>query len=215
MAGHQYLQLGEGGQDTENEPHKSFKRTAILDQVVAHRLPGTSTTRWNFHSRPVNTVYEHKENILRCFQTIRDSGDFDPITMREAGGFVRMMEDEVFSFFLTLFHKIMPHVDMLFSQLQKRNIDSRFTSSIQTIRDSIPSGEISGSVQQLPTKKRRALGHEEQQLLARELTCFICAMSPALPLVLELCARKALTVHGRWRSVSVSNNGSIFSEGTG
>ncbi|KAF3833144.1 hypothetical protein F7725_026809, partial [Dissostichus mawsoni] len=71
----------------------------------------------------------------------------------------------------------MPHVDMLFSQLQKRNIDSvyitglikRFTSSIQTIRDSIPSGEISGSVQQLPTKKRRALGHEEQQLLAREV----------------------------------------------
>ncbi|XP_033977395.1 uncharacterized protein LOC117475359 [Trematomus bernacchii] len=155
---------------------RSFKRTAILDQVVAHRLPGTSTTRWNFHSRAVNTAYEHKENILRCFQTIRDSGDFDPITVREAGGFVRMMEDEVFCFFLTLFHKIMPHVDMLFSQLQKRNIDSvyitglikRFTSSIQTIRDSIPSGESSGS-QQLPTKKRRGLGHEEQQLLAREV----------------------------------------------
>ncbi|KAI9516435.1 hypothetical protein NQZ68_015936 [Dissostichus eleginoides] len=53
--------------------------------------------------------------------------------------------------------KIMPCVDMLFNQLQKRNIDSlyiiqRFTSSIQTIRDSIPSGEISGSVQQPPTK---------------------------------------------------------------
>ncbi|KAI4795202.1 hypothetical protein KUCAC02_031568 [Chaenocephalus aceratus] len=45
---------------------RSFKRTAILDQVVAHRLPGTSTTRWNFHSRAVHTVYEHKENILRC-----------------------------------------------------------------------------------------------------------------------------------------------------
>lgn len=23
------------------------KRTAVLDQVVAHRLPGASTTRWN------------------------------------------------------------------------------------------------------------------------------------------------------------------------
>ncbi|KAI9534098.1 hypothetical protein NQZ68_016816 [Dissostichus eleginoides] len=86
------------------------------------------------------------------------------------------MEDEVFCFFLTLFHKIMPDVDMLFSQLQKRNIVSvyitglieKFTSSIQTIRDSISSGEYSGSVLQPPTKKRRALGHEEQQLLARE-----------------------------------------------
>ncbi|KAI4793097.1 hypothetical protein KUCAC02_032931 [Chaenocephalus aceratus] len=62
----------------------------------------------------------------------------------------------------------MPHVDMLFSQLQKRNIDSvyikglikRFTSSIQTIRDSIPPD---GSVQQPPTTQRRALGHEEHQ----------------------------------------------------
>ncbi|KAI4795377.1 hypothetical protein KUCAC02_031457 [Chaenocephalus aceratus] len=146
------------------------KRTAILDQVVAHRLPGTSTTRWNFHSRAVNTVYEQKENILKCFQTIRDSGDFDPITAREAGGFVRMMEDEAFCFFLTLFHDIMPHADMLFSQLQKRIIDSvyikglikRFTSSIQAIRRSPPArrvtprvivkGEVAKSPQPDPSK---------------------------------------------------------------
>ena len=157
---------------------RSFKRTAVLDQVVAHGLPGTSTTRWNFHNRAVNTVYEHKDELLTCFQTIRDSANFDPLTVGEAGGFVRMLEDEDFSFFLTLFHKIMPHVDMLFNQLQKRNIDSvfitgviqRFTDSVQTIRDSIPSlhGEYSGSVQQ-PTKKRRTLGQEEQQRLATEV----------------------------------------------
>ncbi|XP_071390009.1 zinc finger MYM-type protein 1-like [Centroberyx affinis] len=153
---------------------RSFKRTAVLDQVVVRRLPGTSTTGWNFHSRAVNTVYEHKDDLLRCFQTIRDSGNFDPPTVREAGGFVRMLEDEDFCFFLALFHKIMPHVDMLFNQLQKRNIDSvyitgiiqRFTNSMQTIRDSIPSlhGEHSGSVQQQPTKKRRTLGQGEQRL---------------------------------------------------
>ncbi|XP_071371303.1 zinc finger MYM-type protein 1-like [Centroberyx affinis] len=151
----------------------------LLDQVVARRLPGTSTTRWNFHSRAVNTVYEHKDDLLRCFQTIRDSGNFDPPTVREAGGFVRMLEDEDFCFFLALFHKIMPHVDMLFNQLQKRNIDSvyitgiiqRFTNSMQTIRASIPSlrEEHSGSVQQQPTKKRRTLGQGEQQRLATEV----------------------------------------------
>ena len=45
-------------------------------------------------------------------------------------------------FFLAFFHKIMAHVDMLFNQLQKRDIDSvyitgviqRFTNSIQAIR---------------------------------------------------------------------------------
>ncbi|XP_063749607.1 zinc finger MYM-type protein 1-like [Eleginops maclovinus] len=156
---------------------RSFKRTAILDQVVAQRLPGTSTTTWNFHSFALNTVYEHKDDLLRCFQTIRDSADFDPLTVREAGGFVRMLGDEDFCFLLTLFHKIMPNVDMLFSQLQNRNIDSAyisgiiegFTSSIQTVRDSIHSGLYSESVQQPLIKKERTLGHEEQQQSAREV----------------------------------------------
>nr|XP_054598728.1 phosphatidylinositol 3,4,5-trisphosphate 5-phosphatase 2A isoform X1 [Nothobranchius furzeri] len=73
---------------------------------------------------------------------IRDSDDFDLITEREAGGFVRMLEEEDFGFLLALCHKITPHVDMLFNQLQKRNIDSvyitgviqSFTNSMQKIR---------------------------------------------------------------------------------
>jgi hypothetical protein len=36
--------------------HKSFKRTAVLDEVVGRRLPGASTMRWNFHSCAVNIV---------------------------------------------------------------------------------------------------------------------------------------------------------------
>lgn len=117
---------------------RSPKRTAVLDQVVSHRLPRASATRWNFHSRAVNTVYEHKDDLLKCFQTIRDSGNFDSQTTREAGGFVRMLEDEAFCFFLALFHKIMPHVDMLFNQLQKRNIDPVWIKGLlQRFRDSM------------------------------------------------------------------------------
>ncbi|KAL0994843.1 hypothetical protein UPYG_G00127960 [Umbra pygmaea] len=94
---------------------------------------------------------------------------------------MRMLEDEVFCFFLALFHKIMPHVDMLFNHLQKRNIDSvfiagitqRFTHSIQAIRDSVPSvvedEEYRGPVQIPPPKKRRAMGEETQQHLAIEV----------------------------------------------
>lgn len=108
---------------------RSHKRIAVLDQVVAHRLPRASTTRWNFQSRAVNTVYEHKDDLLKCFQIIRDSGNFDNSTVREAGGFVRMLEDEAFCFFFALFHKIMPNVDMLFNQLQKRNIDPVYKQS--------------------------------------------------------------------------------------
>lgn len=121
---------------------KSSKRTAVLDEVVAHRLPSASATRWNFNSRAVNTVYEQKADLVKCFEIIRNRAEFDGHTKREAGGFVRMLEDETFCFFLALFHKIMPHVDMLYNQLQKRNIDSvyisgiiqRFINSMQTIR---------------------------------------------------------------------------------
>lgn len=121
---------------------RSPKRTSVLDRVVAHRLPRASTVRWNFHSRTVNTVFEHKDDLLRCFETIRDSDEFDPVTVREAGGFVRLLEDDTFTFFLELFHHIMPHVDILYNQLQKRNIDSvfvqkilqQFTKKVQDIR---------------------------------------------------------------------------------
>ncbi len=56
---------------------------------------------------------------------------------------MRMLEDKAFCFFLALFHKIMPNVDMmLFNQLQKRNIDpvyikaavQGFTNNMQAIR---------------------------------------------------------------------------------
>ncbi|XP_039592508.1 uncharacterized protein LOC120515512 [Polypterus senegalus] len=91
-----------------------------------------------------------------------------------------MLEDEAFCFFLALFHKIMPNVDMLFNQLQKRNIDpvyikaavQGFTNNMQAIRDSIPflCGDSTSSDQQhQPNKRLRTLGPGEQQRLATEV----------------------------------------------
>ncbi|KAL2095588.1 hypothetical protein ACEWY4_007736 [Coilia grayii] len=160
---------------------KSSKRTAVLDEMVAHRLPSASSTRWNFNSRAVNTVYEHKDDLVRCFQTICYSDAFDGPTKREAGGFVRMLEDDAFCFFLALFHKIMPHVDILYNQLQKRNCDSvyiggvikAFIGRMQVIREAVPSlvedEEYRGPVQEPQPKKRRALAEDTQRHLAVEV----------------------------------------------
>jgi hypothetical protein len=119
---------------------RSPKRTSILDQVVARRLPRASATRWNFNSRIVNTVSENRADLIECFETIKTS--FDQPTVREASGFIRMLQDEDFVFFLSVFHNIMPHVDILYQQLQQKDIDAvliqralqRFTSSVQAIR---------------------------------------------------------------------------------
>lgn len=121
---------------------RSPKRTSILDQIVERRLPRASSTRWNFNSRIVNTAQENLDDLIQCFESIRTSGSFDSTTVREASGFLRMLQDEDFQFFLQLFHQIMPHVDMLYQQLQKKDIDAvfikhalqSFTSSVQGIR---------------------------------------------------------------------------------
>lgn len=119
---------------------KSPKRTDVLDKVVAHRLPTSSSVRWNFQSRAVNTVFEHREDLILCFETMR--GDFDPITIREAVGFAMLLEDQDFNFFLLLFHNIMLHVDLLYAKLQMKDIDTvhikgsieQFQQDVQKIR---------------------------------------------------------------------------------
>ncbi|XP_056264831.1 uncharacterized protein LOC130189869 [Pseudoliparis swirei] len=158
---------------------RSSKRTAVLDETVAHRLPTASNVRWNFRSRAVNTVFEfeHKDDLIECFGRIRASGSFDDMTSQEAGGHIRLLEDPDFNFFLQLFHRIMPHVDILYAKLQKRNIDSvhintciqQFQENIQKIRDSIDAMVVeqrSGSEQ---PRKRRAMKEDELGRIAAEV----------------------------------------------
>ncbi|KAL1276105.1 hypothetical protein QQF64_035728 [Cirrhinus molitorella] len=156
---------------------RSPKRTDVLDKVVAHRLPTSSNVRWNFHSCAINTVFEHREDLICCFQTIRDSGDFDAVTVREAGAFAMLLEDQDFNFFLQLFYNIMPHVDLLYAKLQKKDIDSvhirgsiqQFQQDIQKIRNSLHSlfDQISEGGSQ--AKRRRSLSPDVHERIAAEV----------------------------------------------
>lgn len=67
----------------------------------------------HFHSRAVNAVHEHKDDLLRCFQVIRDC--------QRGWGLCEDAGGRSFLFLSALFHQIPPHVDLLFNQLQKRN----------------------------------------------------------------------------------------------
>lgn len=120
----------------------SPKRKALLDQIVARRLGTPSSKSWDFHSRIVGTVFEEQDYLVECFETIRADSLFDSTTVREASGFLRMLHDEDFHFFLWLFYQIMHPVDRLYQQLQSSDIDvdlieqalQSFTSSVQAIR---------------------------------------------------------------------------------
>ncbi|XDV14243.1 hypothetical protein PO909_002419, partial [Leuciscus waleckii] len=94
---------------------------------------------------------------------------------------MRMLQDEDFIFFLCFFHKIMPHVDILYQKLQKdidavfikRALES-FRSSVQTIRDSDQLQEPSGT-----DRPRTALTEEAKQRLSEEVCDTILAHTKA------------------------------------
>ncbi|KAL1279200.1 hypothetical protein QQF64_025873 [Cirrhinus molitorella] len=155
---------------------RSPKRTDVLDKVVARRLPTSSSARWNFHSRAVNTVFEQREDLIRCFEMIRDSSDFDPSERQEHLPCCSRIQ--ILIFFLQLFHNIMPHVDLLYAKLQKKEIDSvhikksiqQFQEDIQKIRNSLHSlvdqSNEGGGPQ---PKRRRSLSPEVHKRIAAEV----------------------------------------------
>uniref|UniRef100_A0AAV2KQF2 Ig-like domain-containing protein n=1 Tax=Knipowitschia caucasica TaxID=637954 RepID=A0AAV2KQF2_KNICA len=144
--------------------------------MVARRLPTSSNVRWNFHSRAINTVFEQRDDLIQCFENIRDSGDFDSNTIREAGAMAMLLEHQDFKFFLELFHHIMPLVDLLYAKLQKKNIDAvhikrsiqQFEQDIQNIRNSLHSMSEQSS-DSLTAKRRRVLSSEDRQSAAEEI----------------------------------------------
>ena len=121
--------------------HRSSKRMAVLDSVAGQRLPAPSTTRWNSKEKTVNTVYEIKDKLIECCTILEESNNNE--TVYKATGIKRMLNDPEFIFWLNFFNKIMPHVNILYNQFQKRTFDAvwakkclnSFDTQIQIIRD--------------------------------------------------------------------------------
>lgn len=101
----------------------SPQRTAILDNIVKKRLPHSAPTRWNFNSRVVCTIFEHRKAIIEVMQKILNESR-NVSTTNQASGYVHILTDKSFVFWLNLFYKIMPHVDLLFGKFQAREIDA-------------------------------------------------------------------------------------------
>ena len=138
----------------------SPQRTAVLDEVVQKRLPRSVPTRWNFQSRSVNTVFEHREELIDCMKLIQQGNRVtNESSILQASGFIGILNDSNFVFWLNMFHKIMPHVDMLYNQLQRRDCTpslvqskiSSFELEILRIRSNIDLASCSGNL----TKRRK------------------------------------------------------------
>lgn len=138
---------------------KSPQRLATLDKFVDRSIPSSSSTRWIFNIRSVNTVFENKDSLIKCFEELQTLKTTDK-TILASTGLLNLMKNETFLFWLKLFHKIMPLVEILYNQFQARNIDAykiqkdlnEFCNAISAIRSS-PLCESTSSSKSMESKK--------------------------------------------------------------
>ncbi|KAJ4440540.1 hypothetical protein ANN_08681 [Periplaneta americana] len=152
----------------------SPQRMAILDEVVGKRLPRAVPTRLNFQSRSVNTVYEYRLELLECMEVIQ-TGDriTNDKTILQASGYKGILSEETFIYWLSFFHKIMPYVDILFNQLQKRDTNPNlvethiqaFEREVRKIRENI----CTESYGEEMTKRRRVESLVERKRETHEI----------------------------------------------
>lgn len=148
----------------------STQRTKVLDDIVHRRLPRSSQTRWNFHSRGVNTVYEYRKELIHVMDILENDTDVKlNSTIEQAGAYKLRLQNPDFIFWLAIFHKIMPHVEIIFKQLQTINTDpikarkdlQNFEKAMQKIRDEMDTTidqlnlEVSENEDELVPQKRR------------------------------------------------------------
>ena len=76
-------------------------------------------------------MFENRGKLIEVFEEIEDKC-LRSATFNEASGLRRALEDPEFLFWLTFFHKLLPHVDILYNQIRSRNKDSiQLQSDIQ------------------------------------------------------------------------------------
>ncbi|CAH1961462.1 unnamed protein product [Acanthoscelides obtectus] len=159
----------------------STHRCDLLEKIVKTKMPKVAPTRWNYNIRTVSAVFENRESLIDCFRELENKCD-KTITSKEAYGLRRALEDSDFIFFLTFFHKTLPHVAILFNQFQSRNKDSVqllkdidvFEKAIVLIRDTTE--DIQQTVENEHGdngNKRRKVGPEERNCIIAKEVCDI------------------------------------------
>jgi len=159
----------------------SPQRVSVLDEVVGVRLSKVVKIQWNFNSRTVNTVFEHREDLIICMDKIIETS-LQAKTINQATGIKRLLEDTDFIFWLIIFHKIMPHVNCLYNSVQARKTDPAqindsvklFINEINKIRDNMSSicSTVSNQSDIIHSNKRKTI--EDPNIKKRVIALEVC-----------------------------------------
>ncbi|KAJ8912005.1 hypothetical protein NQ315_003542 [Exocentrus adspersus] len=138
----------------------SPKRMNILDKVSGNRLPSGSNTRWNFKSRTIQVIIDHRTQLVEAFDTILNSDEFstDKEIIRESVGFKKMLNDFIFLFLLYT------HLTTYFNkQIYCKDRIQNLLKTLKTFRDDKHFDEIFNNICETmggpPAKRRKT--HQE------------------------------------------------------
>jgi hypothetical protein len=173
-------------QDVPDFFSNSPERVALLDAIVGGKIARSVPTWWDFKSRVVNIVFEYREELIECMEAIEEGKlGTNIILINQAMAIKRMLQDGRFIFWLTFFQNIMPHVDVLFEELQRRKVDpvelknavECFTASMNKIKETKIS-EVKEEVEegvsleledQIPKRRRTEAEHGNNRAAALEV----------------------------------------------
>lgn len=154
----------------------SFFKHSTQQMQYPERLPSTSATRWNDHSRSVMTIYENKDMFNECFERIEENSH-QTNTINQAQGLKLKMEQSNFNFWMEFFYKVMPHVNILYDSLQSRNVTpdlakkcvDSFLEEIKQIRIILDSMDVQETESERNRPKRTKRDPVPKTIAAKEV----------------------------------------------
>ncbi|CAH1112705.1 unnamed protein product [Psylliodes chrysocephalus] len=99
---------------------KLQKRTDALGDIVRNWI----STRWNLNTRTVRTIYENKERLKNCLESILDTNGNDFNTINQAEALLGYLNNESFIYWLTFFAQVTPYCENLYKEVQSRPLDA-------------------------------------------------------------------------------------------
>lgn len=98
-----------------NSPH-----LPRLQKTVEKNMPRCAPAQLNFNINP-NNVYEYRESIIECLEIFK--GRSNPQSSKLTCDIQHILQDSNFTFWLTFFNYVMPHVEFLDDQIQRKIMD--------------------------------------------------------------------------------------------
>jgi hypothetical protein len=68
----------------------------VLDKVVGVRLPRSVQNRWNYNVRTINTVFEHRKDLIICVEKIIETF-LQAKIINQANGLKKFLEDTTYT----------------------------------------------------------------------------------------------------------------------